>query len=53
MLLTVESYQELGGLWNYEKADSPVSQNTHAIGHKTMQTFSKQVKIVFYAQAYM
>ncbi len=36
----VESYQELGGLWNYEKSDSPVSQNTHAIGHKTMQTFN-------------
>ncbi len=36
----VESYQELGGLWNYEKSDSPVSQNTHAIGHKTMQTFA-------------
>lgn len=35
----VESYQEIGGLWNYEKSDSPVSQNTHAIGHKTMQIF--------------
>jgi len=36
----VESYQEIGGLWNYERSDSPVSQNTHAIGHKHLQLFS-------------
>ncbi|MCC0175863.1 NAD(P)-binding domain-containing protein [Waterburya agarophytonicola K14] len=36
----VEKYSEIGGLWNYNKSDSPVSQNTHAIGHKSMQMYS-------------
>ena len=36
----VEKYSEIGGLWNYKKPDSPVSQNTHAIGHKSMQRYS-------------
>ena len=36
----VEKYSEIGGLWNIDRLDSPVSQNTHAIGHKSMQSFS-------------
>jgi len=36
----VEKHDEIGGLWNWSKADSPVAQNTHAIGHKSMQRYS-------------
>jgi len=36
----IESAQDVGGIWIYDRPDSPMYKNTHLIGHKTTQPFS-------------
>ena len=35
----IESAQDVGGIWIYDRPDSPMYKNTHLIGHKTTQPF--------------
>ena len=36
----IEYANDVGGIWIYDRPDSPMYKNTHLIGHKTTQPFS-------------
>lgn len=36
----IEYAQDVGGIWIYDREDSPMYKNTHLIGHKKTQPFS-------------